>query len=241
MATGGLGGVHRGWPTPPDVSADLQALAQTPALVVSSGVKSLLDVPATAELLETLGVPVLGYRTDTRAALLLGPRRPAGVGARRVGARGVAHCGVALGARRRRIAARAPAGREPRRRRAADRARARGGGRGGRARAGGDAVRALVLAPRERRAHAAREPRARDRERAARRRGGGGTAPLPRASFPLSSTRAPSRTRGDFWLPTQRKRRAQWRASGTPPAVPGFRRRPLGSSRKVRRFRHEEE
>jgi len=65
MATGGLGGVHRGWPTPPDVSADLQALAQTPALVVSSGVKSLLDVPATSELLETLGVPVLGFRTDT--------------------------------------------------------------------------------------------------------------------------------------------------------------------------------
>jgi pseudouridylate synthase len=65
MATGGLGGVHRGWPTPPDVSADLQALAQTQALVVSSGVKSLLDVPATSELLETLGVPVLGWRTDS--------------------------------------------------------------------------------------------------------------------------------------------------------------------------------
>jgi pseudouridine-5'-phosphate glycosidase len=64
MATGGLGGVHRGWPTPPDVSADLQALASTQVLVVSSGVKSLLDVPATAELLETLGVPVVGYRTD---------------------------------------------------------------------------------------------------------------------------------------------------------------------------------
>jgi pseudouridine-5'-phosphate glycosidase len=64
MATGGLGGVHRGWPTPPDVSADLGVLARTPALVVSSGVKSLLDVPATAELLETLGVPVLGFRTD---------------------------------------------------------------------------------------------------------------------------------------------------------------------------------
>jgi pseudouridine-5'-phosphate glycosidase len=64
LATGGLGGVHRGWPTPPDVSADLQALATTQALVVSSGVKSLLDVPATAELLETHGVPVLGYRTD---------------------------------------------------------------------------------------------------------------------------------------------------------------------------------
>jgi pseudouridine-5'-phosphate glycosidase len=65
MATGGVGGVHRGWPTPPDVSADLGALAATQTLVVSSGVKSLLDVPATAELLETLGVPVLGFRTDT--------------------------------------------------------------------------------------------------------------------------------------------------------------------------------
>jgi len=64
IATGGLGGVHRGWPDPPDVSADLEALARTQALVVSSGVKSLLDVPATAELLETLGVPVLGWRTD---------------------------------------------------------------------------------------------------------------------------------------------------------------------------------
>jgi pseudouridine-5'-phosphate glycosidase len=64
LGTGGLGGVHRGWPSPPDVSADLQALAQTQALVVSSGVKSLLDVPATAELLESLGVPVLGWCTD---------------------------------------------------------------------------------------------------------------------------------------------------------------------------------
>jgi pseudouridine-5'-phosphate glycosidase len=65
MATGGLGGVHRGWPTPPDVSADLAVLARTEVLVVSSGVKSLLDVPATSELLETLGVPVLGFGTDT--------------------------------------------------------------------------------------------------------------------------------------------------------------------------------
>jgi pseudouridine-5'-phosphate glycosidase len=65
LATGGLGGVHRGWPVPPDVSADLGTLARTEALVVCSGVKSLLDVPATAELLETLGVPVLGWRTDT--------------------------------------------------------------------------------------------------------------------------------------------------------------------------------
>jgi pseudouridylate synthase len=65
LGTGGIGGVHRGFPTPPDVSADLGELARTPALVVSSGVKSLLDVGATCELLETLGIPTLGYRTDT--------------------------------------------------------------------------------------------------------------------------------------------------------------------------------
>ena len=64
MGTGGLGGVHRGFPDPPDISADLGELVRTEALVVSSGVKSILDVPATAELLETLGVPVLGFRTD---------------------------------------------------------------------------------------------------------------------------------------------------------------------------------
>ena len=64
MATGGLGGVHRGFPQRPDVSADLGELARTPVIVVCSGVKSLLDVPATCELLETLGIPVLGYRTD---------------------------------------------------------------------------------------------------------------------------------------------------------------------------------
>ena len=64
MATGGLGGVHRGWTERPDVSADLLQLARTPCVVVCSGVKSLLDVPATAELLESLGVPVLGWRTD---------------------------------------------------------------------------------------------------------------------------------------------------------------------------------
>ena len=65
LATGGLGGVHRGWPDPPDVSADLAQLARTPALVVSAGVKSLLDVPVTSELLESLGIPVLGFRVDT--------------------------------------------------------------------------------------------------------------------------------------------------------------------------------
>jgi pseudouridine-5'-phosphate glycosidase len=65
LATGGIGGVHRGFPDPPDVSADLAQLVRTPALVVSAGAKSLLDVPATAELLESLGVPVLGFRVDT--------------------------------------------------------------------------------------------------------------------------------------------------------------------------------
>ena len=65
MATGGIGGVHRGLPLRPDVSADLAELARAQALVVCSGVKSLLDVPATVELLETLGVPVLGWQTDT--------------------------------------------------------------------------------------------------------------------------------------------------------------------------------
>ena len=62
MATGGIGGVHRGERL--DVSADLGELTRTEALVVCSGVKSLLDVPATAELLETLGIAVIGFRTD---------------------------------------------------------------------------------------------------------------------------------------------------------------------------------
>ena len=64
LGTGGIGGVHRGFAERPDVSADLAELARTQTLVVGSGAKSLLDVPATAEVLETLGVPVLGYRTD---------------------------------------------------------------------------------------------------------------------------------------------------------------------------------
>jgi pseudouridylate synthase len=64
MGTGGIGGVHRGFAQRPDVSADLVQLTRAQALVVSSGIKSLLDVPATAEALETLGVPLLGFRTD---------------------------------------------------------------------------------------------------------------------------------------------------------------------------------
>ena len=65
LGTGGIGGVHRGYPHPPDVSADLIALRGAPVLVTCSGAKSLLDIPATTEHLETLGIPVLGFRTDT--------------------------------------------------------------------------------------------------------------------------------------------------------------------------------
>ena len=63
FATGGLGGVHRGARESWDVSADLATLARTPVAVVCSGVKSILDVPATLEYLETAGVPVVGFRT----------------------------------------------------------------------------------------------------------------------------------------------------------------------------------
>jgi pseudouridine-5'-phosphate glycosidase len=64
FATGGLGGVHREARESWDVSADLATLASTPVAVVCSGVKSILDVPATLEHLETLGVPVVGFRTE---------------------------------------------------------------------------------------------------------------------------------------------------------------------------------
>lgn len=64
FGTGGLGGVHRGARDTWDVSADLGSLAGTPVLVVCSGVKSILDVAATLEELETRSVPVLGYGTD---------------------------------------------------------------------------------------------------------------------------------------------------------------------------------
>ncbi|MFG3285951.1 pseudouridine-5'-phosphate glycosidase [Streptomyces sp. NPDC048111] len=64
FATGGLGGVHRDWTETQDESADLRLLARTPIAVVCAGVKSILDVPATLQRLETLGVPVVGYGTD---------------------------------------------------------------------------------------------------------------------------------------------------------------------------------
>ena len=63
FATGGIGGVHRGHPF--DVSADLKELGQTPVAVVCSGAKSILDLPLTLEYLETQGVPVIGFGTDT--------------------------------------------------------------------------------------------------------------------------------------------------------------------------------
>jgi len=64
FATGGIGGVHRGYARRLDVSADLAALARWPVAVVCSGVKSILAVESTREALETLGVPVAGFRTD---------------------------------------------------------------------------------------------------------------------------------------------------------------------------------
>jgi pseudouridylate synthase len=71
FATGGLGGVHRGAADTFDVSADLDVLGQTPIVVVCSGVKSILAIAATLEVLETRSVPVLGYRTATFPAFYL--------------------------------------------------------------------------------------------------------------------------------------------------------------------------
>ena len=66
FATGGIGGVHRGHPQ--DISADLIELGRTPITVICAGAKSILDLPLTLEVLETQGVPVLGYETDTLPA-----------------------------------------------------------------------------------------------------------------------------------------------------------------------------
>jgi pseudouridylate synthase len=71
FATGGLGGVHRGAIDTFDESADLSTLAVTPITVVSAGVKSVLDIPATLERLETLSVPVIGYKTSKFPAFWL--------------------------------------------------------------------------------------------------------------------------------------------------------------------------
>ena len=63
FATGGLGGVHRGAENSFDISNDLQVLSQVPMIVVSAGVKSILDVAKTLEMMETLGIPIYGFRT----------------------------------------------------------------------------------------------------------------------------------------------------------------------------------
>lgn len=68
FATGGIGGVHRGAETSFDISADLHELAQTPVTVVAAGAKAILDLEKTFEVLETLGVPVIGYCQDTLPA-----------------------------------------------------------------------------------------------------------------------------------------------------------------------------
>ena len=124
MGTGGLGGVHRGFPTRPTSRPTSASCAARRRWSSRSGVKSLLDVPATAEVLETLGIPVLGWRTDTL------PLFYAAHGGPPVSAR-VETAAEAARDRARALAARRAAPRscsaarrrEPRRRRAADRAR----------------------------------------------------------------------------------------------------------------------
>ena len=64
FATGGIGGVHRFWNETLDISSDLKALAEIPVIVVSAGCKAILDISATLEVLESYGVPVLGWKTD---------------------------------------------------------------------------------------------------------------------------------------------------------------------------------
>lgn len=65
FVTGGIGGVHRGYEETMDVSADLEELSQTDVTVICAGAKSILDLPRTLEYLETKGVPVIGYKTNT--------------------------------------------------------------------------------------------------------------------------------------------------------------------------------
>jgi len=64
FATGGIGGVHRGWENTLDISSDLKALSQIPVIVVSAGCKAILDIPATMEYMESLGVSILGWQTS---------------------------------------------------------------------------------------------------------------------------------------------------------------------------------
>lgn len=65
FATGGIGGMHRNWQTHPDVSGDLEQLSRTQTCIVCAGAKSILDISATLERMETLNIPVIGYQTDS--------------------------------------------------------------------------------------------------------------------------------------------------------------------------------
>src|SRR5690606_8532868 len=65
FATGGIGGVHRGAAATFDISGDLPVLSRTPLTVVTAGAKAILDLKLTLEYLETAGIPLLGYRTDS--------------------------------------------------------------------------------------------------------------------------------------------------------------------------------
>jgi pseudouridine-5'-phosphate glycosidase len=78
FATGGIGGVHRNWQTRPDVSSDVLMLSRVPCAVVCAGAKSILDTTATVEVLQTLGVPLLGLACTTLPAFLSsgGPDAP---------------------------------------------------------------------------------------------------------------------------------------------------------------------
>lgn len=87
FATGGLGGVHKGYGQHLDISADLAAFTRFPVAVVCSGVKSLLDVEATREALETLGIPVLGYQCSDFPAFYTRTLHPAGQKGPKVDAR----------------------------------------------------------------------------------------------------------------------------------------------------------
>jgi pseudouridine-5'-phosphate glycosidase len=82
FATGGIGGAHRDEEQPWDISSDLTELGRTPVLVVCAGAKSILDLPRTLEILETLGVPVVGYRTDTFPTFYVAGGEPLQVSAR---------------------------------------------------------------------------------------------------------------------------------------------------------------
>ena len=179
FATGGLGGVHRGARETWDESADLTTLSRTPVLVVCAGVKSILDVGATLERLETLNVGVLGYRTDRFPGFYLrdsGHRAATGGSTPRP--RSPRCCARPARARHRRLRSGAGQpdrpGRRARPRRcttARPGVRAGRGRRRRRARQGRHPVPARLVPPRDARRLAGRERRAGAGQRPARRRG----------------------------------------------------------------------